>query len=154
VYDHPFVKLTSRQSLLTHFILLHLFSTLSIPSLSPSSLLEHARGVTSLLRNRWLGEEGDAEADAEAGALAKALKQKDIKGKGKMVLEEDWLGLPSLDPATEILRARKVAEKREGQWWKLWDVSADCTEIGEMECYDGYHMALIQQCVPTAPRFT
>jgi hypothetical protein len=28
-------------------------------------------------------------------------------------------------------------EEREsrGRWWKVWDVRADCREIGGMECY-------------------
>jgi hypothetical protein len=30
-------------------------------------------------------------------------------------------------------------------WWKLWDVSAECRDIGCMECYEGYHIALIDQ---------
>lgn len=69
------------------------------------------------------------------------------KNKGKAVMrlgaEEEWLGL---DPAVSVSKAHKhrPTEHEEG-WWKLWDVSADCREIGGMECYDGYHLALIDQ---------
>lgn len=36
--------------------------------------------------------------------------------------------------------------RRDG-WWQLWEVNADCREIGGMECYDGIHLAMIEQCV-------
>jgi len=28
-----------------------------------------------------------------------------------------------------------VDERESGRWWKVWDVRADCREIGGMECY-------------------
>ncbi len=44
-------------------------------------------------------------------------------GKGKEV-EEEWLGQEKNDEQDAC----------EG-WWKVWDVCADCKEIGGMECY-------------------
>jgi len=43
-----------------------------------------------------------------------------VKGKGKAV----WEDLEDID------------ERENGErWWKVWDVRADCREIGGMECY-------------------
>lgn len=152
VYDHPLAKVTSRESLLTHFVLLHLLSTGYLPSISPSALIQHARSVTTALRSKLLGV--DDSTDIERSALP--LKGNKGKEKAQEVGEPVWFGM---DTPRE--------ERREDQgWWKAWDVSADCREIGGMECYgkltlcltphcfaklmslDGYHLALIEQYVP------
>jgi len=43
-----------------------------------------------------------------------------VKGKEKAA----WEDLEDIDE-------REIA----GRWWKVWDVRADCREIGGMECY-------------------
>ena len=114
VYDHPLVRVSSRQSFLAHLVLLHLLSTLDLPSLTPTALLHNARRLTTYLRNRLAGVDEVESA------------------KGKE-LEEEWLGI---EPGRYEGRAGQgeADEEREG-WWRLWDVGADCKEIGGMECY-------------------
>lgn len=142
VYDHPLVQLSSRQALLAHFVLLHLFSTVSLPTLTPSSLLHHARTATSLIRSRWVGDDPDAPSDPEAAPI-KSAKAKDMP---RMALEEESLGLPSQDQSSDALNLVCNSDGEAGQrWWKVWDVKADCIEIGSMECYEGYHLAMIEQ---------
>ncbi|WVQ77126.1 hypothetical protein IAR50_006809 [Cryptococcus sp. DSM 104548] len=126
VYDTPLSRVSSRSSLLSHFALLHLCSTLYLPSLTPASLVLHARHVTSALMKRVTGIE----------RVDKNEKPSDL-AKTDYGLEEVWLGLP------EPERLSKGAEG----WWRLWEVRADCREIGEMECYDGYHLAMVDQII-------
>ncbi|ADV25427.1 Hypothetical Protein CGB_M0370C [Cryptococcus gattii WM276] len=109
VYDTPLVRLTSRSSLLSHFALLHLLSTLSLPSLTPSAVIRHARSLTSALMLRLVG-----------------VTPKDV------------------DPA---FRPHKDAIGERSGWWRLWEVRAECSEIGEMESYDGYHLAMIDHII-------
>lgn len=115
VYDHPLARVSTRQSLLTHFILLHLFSTVYIPSLTPSSVLHHAHNVASRLRNRLVGED-----DIECGPGMSGRG----KGKGVALDPEDWLGL-----------SEGAKEDDVDGWWRLWEVGAECKEIGAMDCY-------------------
>lgn len=158
VYDHPLAKVTSRESLFTHFILLHLLSAGYLPSLSPSALIQHARSITSALRTRLLG--GDEHTDIETSTPKFEGYKSKGKGKEKAEAEVGATGWYGLDTTPE--------ERRDDVgWWKAWDVSADCREIGGMECYgeranpivlpipapafanvsDGYHLALIEQYV-------
>ncbi|ODN92041.1 hypothetical protein L198_05713 [Cryptococcus wingfieldii CBS 7118] len=125
VYDTPLSRVSSRSSLLSHFALLHLCSTLYLPSLTPTSLVLHARNATSALMKRAAGIER-VDKNAKPSDLAKS----------DFGLEEVWLGLPEPECPTE----------GEG-WWRLWEVRADCREIGEMECYDGYHLAMVDQII-------
>lgn len=89
--------------------------------------------MTSHLRNKLVGLD-----DVEAG-------------KGREV-EDEWLG-----------EERNGDELQMEGWWRVWDVEADCKEIGGMECYgehspaagyqadfkvDGCHLAMIEQSVP------
>ena len=46
-------------------------------------------------------------------------------GKGKEV-EEEWLGLDV---------GKDEGDEDWENWWRVWDVGADCKEIGGMECY-------------------
>jgi len=139
-YDHPLVQLTSRSSLLSHFQLLHLLSTLYVPSISPRALVQHIKFITSALRTIVLGND--------------TLIVGDIERRGSKGKEKAW----DMDDLAE----GKVVDR--DRWWRVWDVRADCREIGGMECYgmspvlafpfwlsglpsDGYHLALIQQYV-------
>jgi hypothetical protein len=117
VYDHPLVRLSSRQSVLTHFALLQLFSTAYVPSLTPSSLLLHARNLTSRLRSAVLGSDDIDVANRNPSA-----------DKGKRVVDpvDEWLA-----SSAPIIHRNSNADG----WWKLWDVSAECRDIGCMECY-------------------
>lgn len=59
-----------------------------------------------------------------------------------------WYGIPFKKVAGLLVPAEGNVhdESRASEaWWKLWEVNADCKEIGGMECYDGYHLALIEQ---------
>jgi hypothetical protein len=121
-YDHPLAQVSSRDSLLTHFVLLHLVSTLYLPSITPSALVQHARGLTSGLKSRVLGEEGANDLEG-----FRRVSRPDGKGKEKAhELEgKNW----------SSSAASKEGEGNKSGWWKAWDVSADCREIGGMECY-------------------
>ncbi|WVQ86174.1 hypothetical protein IAT38_008342 [Cryptococcus sp. DSM 104549] len=130
VYDHPLLRVTSRRALLTHFILLHLLSTAYLPSLTPSALLLHARHLTSGLRNRLMGLEEPRPGGGKVSGLGE---------------EEEWLGLPQRGE-TAGKRETGTGERKEG-WWRLWEVTADCREIGEMECYDGVRLAMIDHVI-------
>lgn len=110
-YDHPLVQLTSRSSLLSHFQLLHLLSIIYLPSISPRAMVEHTRTITSALKSRILGEHTLTIGDIE--------RRPSAKGK-----ERAWDD--DLD--------EEVNKDKRG-WWKVWDVRADCREIGGMECY-------------------
>lgn len=149
VYDHPLSKVSSRDSLLTHFILLHLLASPSIPSVTPSALRKHALSLANALHARWHGVAANATDKPVAPLISD-------KGKGKLAAEEEWLGLQydedAVSPRAEMRKTQEAGlAAREGGadgWWRLWDVSAECHEIGGMECYDGYHMAMIEQYVP------
>ena len=109
-YDHPLVQLTSRSSLLSHFQLHHLASSCYLPSISPKALVEHTRSITSHLKSKIIGTEANVPRDLE--------RTVSVKGKERAVWDlED------------------VDERESGRWWKVWDVRADCREIGGMECY-------------------
>lgn len=109
--------------MLTHFALLQLLSTLYLPSLYPSSLLSHARSLSSKFRNALVGsDEVPRRAD-----------------KAPRDPVDEWL-------ATSGHGVMRRSNQDDG-WWKLWDVSAECRDIGCMECYEGYHIALIDQWV-------
>ncbi|WVQ92306.1 hypothetical protein IAS59_006115 [Cryptococcus gattii] len=131
VYDTPLVRLTSRSSLLSHFALLHLLSTLSLPSLTPSAVIRHARSLTSALMLRL-----DAIGERRFGARSRG----GVSCDWAFVMEETWLTLATMCAPTE----------RDGSgWWRLWEVRAECSEIGEMESYevDGYHLAMIDHII-------
>jgi hypothetical protein len=146
-YDHPLVRISSRQACLTHFALLHLISIFHLPSVTPSSILCHALHVTSLVRSRLLGDD-DSEKDIEAG---------DVRDKDMMqMVENEWT--VSLNDG----KKEPLATTPSGRWWRLWDVSANCKEIGHIDCdgernqligfcilltLDGYNLAMIEQCV-------
>lgn len=122
VYDHPLVRLSNRQSVLTHFALLQLLSRVYLPSITPSSILLHARGLTSRVRGALLGS--DEVATAEVTETKRVVDPLD-----------EWLessGGPSVEGAL-VQR-----DSRGNGWWKLWDVSAECRDIGCMECYGGF----------------
>ena len=110
-YDHPLVQLTSRSSLLSHFQLLHLASSCYLPSISPKALVEHTRSITSHLKTKIIG------ADTVPRDLERTVS---VKGKEKAVWED-----------VDDLETTQNGDR----WWKVWDVRADCREIGGMECY-------------------
>ncbi|KAK8869475.1 hypothetical protein IAR55_000039 [Kwoniella newhampshirensis] len=146
VYDHPLLRVTSRQSLLMHFILLHLLSTLYLPSITPSALLQHARNLTSRLRNRLLGIDRAHDLSKKSH-----IQKKQLLLPKEPAEEEEWLGLPLKQGGrgASLIEEDNLSDGEEDEdgWWKLWDVRADCKEIGEMECYDGYHLAMIEHVI-------
>jgi hypothetical protein len=93
--------------------------------------LLHARNITSRIRGAVLGSD-DIDVTNRAPATDK--------------------GKRTVDPVDEWLAASGPVIHRNNNtdgWWKLWDVSAECRDIGCMECYEGYHIALIDQYVCT-----
>lgn len=125
-YDHPLVRLSSRQAVLTHFVLLHLLSTAYLPSITPANIIFHVRNITSQLRSRLLGsDERERDVrDVEEGTMMR-------KGKTKL-LEEEWM---CASDEKKPLEQDVQIDKDSGRWFRIWDVSADCKEIGNMECY-------------------
>lgn len=105
--------------MLTHFALLQLLATAYVPSFTPSSILHHARSVTSYARRALLGSDSDD--------LAAAGQTHDIQVSPSGQVDE-WL--QSSGP--QLIRRRNADPNG---WWKLWDVSAECRDIGCMECY-------------------
>jgi len=79
--------------------------------------------LTSVLRRRLLSREHSKLSCVEAGPAAKLDR---MKGKEKM--DHEWFGLPGQNQ-------EKTLKHNNDGWWRLWDVSADCREIGGMECY-------------------
>jgi hypothetical protein len=114
VYDHPLLRISSRQSLLTHYILLHLLSTLYLPAITPQSLVYHIGTLASLLRDQAIGSRWDSQekADVEAG------KVDDV----------EW-------SIRKGRRGQMAKDNEQSRWWRLWEVSAECMDIGGMECY-------------------
>lgn len=114
----------------------------------------------------------DADAEAESG-LYRDIKGKGrgtsklgpsatltALDKGKMRARNERLARIGLGPSAAPVKKTKsfssaIAEwygfvssaptDADVAWWKLWEVNADCKEIGGMECYDGFHLALIEQ---------
>lgn len=64
------------------------------------------------------------------------------KGKGKAVNQDERLGYDDQEDSSSL---ESDTDPSKGEIWKLWEVGAECTEIGGMECYDGYHRGLIEQ---------
>jgi hypothetical protein len=182
VYDHPLIRLGSRQAVAAHFILLHLLSPLYLPSPAPSSMVQHSKTVFTYLKKRLRDDASYNRKDPPS----RTSKQESImtiseKGKAKelesalpvYVEREKWLGTGDHRlEGTESISATDGPGGRNQDddwsnkhWWRLWDVRADCREIGTMECYgeiwllainlsgrlnqmpDGYHIAMIEQYV-------
>ncbi|WWD00988.1 hypothetical protein V866_007926 [Kwoniella sp. B9012] len=159
VYDQPLVHLTSRESMLMHFALLHAFGTVYLPSIRPSALIIHLKEVISLLRISLLPIE---EHGKSPGAEGKK-KESDMIELPKSPGEEEHLlglGLGMSEAGDHLLTTRKPSlhssrdhtllsdgSKTYDGWWKLWNVTADCKEIGEMECYDGHYLAMIEHVI-------
>ena len=121
--------------------------------------------MTWYLRSTVFGTD-DEEHDIEA---MKMLVRSDLKGKPREanLSPEQWIEeghTPAVAGVAEVpceIVRRAVGDGDE-RWWKLWEVSAACKDIGGMECYggsllvspspadiqvDGYHLALIDQYV-------
>lgn len=135
MYDHPLVKVSSRDALLTHFILLHLLASPSLLPFTPTALISHAKGILSAIY-------GTSARGVGAQSVEKSMTPA-AKGKSKLAAEEEWLGLP-FEAKAALTRSEHPSNTTK---WRLWDVSAECREIGGMECYDGYHLAMIEQYV-------
>lgn len=114
--------------MLTHFALLQLLATAYVPSFTPSSILHHARSVTSYARRALLGSDSEDLASAQAHEIQ-------LSPAGQV---DEWL--QSSGP--QLIRRRKADPNG---WWKLWDVSAECRDIGCMECYGGWHSIVFMQ---------
>lgn len=144
VYDHPLISIPSRPSLLSHFILLHLLSDVSIPALTPAVLFTRARELTADLRRRLLSGVL-TEGDVETGDMVLA-----NKGKGKrqhVDLAESWAEGEWHESRTSGVPTdrHRVGQPSQASRWNLWKVGAECREIGGVECYNGYHMGMIEQ---------
>ena len=94
VYDHPLVRVTSRKALLSHFMLLHLVSTLYLPALTPTALLHHARGLTSYLRGRLIGLD-----DLEAGEIIKTVDDEEYTKEEAELVSDMWWRVWDVDAA-------------------------------------------------------
>jgi hypothetical protein len=129
-YDHPLAQVSSRDSILTHFILLHLMSTLYLPAISPSALVQHAKGLTSVLRTRLLS---DNEVNDLEGV--RKISRSTASAKGKEKAEELDLPMSESRAGWRLPATSTEGSGEKSGWWKAWDVSADCREIGGMECY-------------------
>nr|XP_018998999.1 uncharacterized protein I203_08458 [Kwoniella mangroviensis CBS 8507]OCF62460.1 hypothetical protein I203_08458 [Kwoniella mangroviensis CBS 8507] len=159
VYDQPLVHLTSRESMLMHFTLLHAFGTVYMPSIRPSALIIHLKEIISLLQISLLPIE---EHGKSRGAEGKK-KESDIIESPKSPGEEEHLlglglGIGKAGDHRDTTRKTSRHSSRDHTthsdgsmsydgWWKLWDVTADCKEIGEMECYDGHYLAMIEHVI-------
>ncbi|ORX33392.1 hypothetical protein BD324DRAFT_639939 [Kockovaella imperatae] len=143
-YDHPLVQTTSRQSFLAHFVLLHLVSSLSVPSLTPSNLIAQARSTAWYLRSAILGAEELSSPDVEAVYPA---ENKIVKNRARQasLTSDHQVGWPDHTRLDSSVKADE--QPSSAKWWKLWEVSAACRDIGAMECYDGYHLALIDHTI-------
>ncbi|WVW82668.1 hypothetical protein I302_104679 [Kwoniella bestiolae CBS 10118] len=160
VYDQPLVHLTSRESLLMHFALLHVFGTVYLPSIRPSAIMFHLKEANSSIRETLLDNSDDPHSDLHISTKEGKSKMSNTVSLPKSPGEEErllGLGLgmgadnhqpkkTHLDSATKDRMSNDGSKNYEG-WWKLWDVTADCKEIGEMECYDGHYLAMIEHVV-------
>ncbi|WWC89667.1 uncharacterized protein L201_004592 [Kwoniella dendrophila CBS 6074] len=163
VYDQPLVHLTSRESLLVHFALLHIFGTIYLPSFTPYWIVNHAKYVITQLKKHLLPLDEDLNDTSNVISEVKEGKMKSSSLPPKLPIpnlgqEERLLGLglglsDSSIPSAKRggsdgkLKGDSRLKNRHEGWWKLWDVTADCKEIGEMECYDGHYLALIEHVV-------
>ena len=119
-YDHPLVRISSRQAVLTHFVLLHLCSTGYVPSLTPSNIIHVVSNLTSHIRQSVLGGvDRERSHDIESHPVDLV----DLKGKKKMV-NPDWLAAAG--------KMEGDVKQDQGHWWRLWDVSANCVDIGTL----------------------
>lgn len=81
----------------------------------------------------------DLESAHTHTQLASSPAKGGLKGKEKALPyqtgEAEWYGLemPTLQRTSSGQGEDEVDDKK--GWWKAWDVSADCKEIGGMECY-------------------
>lgn len=85
-------------------------------------MLLHARNLTSRIRGVFLSSDEIPAVEARA---------RDAKGKRVVDPVDEWL---------ETSGNRQPVVHRDHKndgWWKLWDVSAECRDIGCMECYGG-----------------
>jgi hypothetical protein len=69
--------------------------------------------------------------DVEAGKLEKG---KD-KALGPSVEIIDRFDRGGMESGSVDEKDEKETRKGSEGWWRLWDVRADCKEIGTMECY-------------------
>ncbi|WWC69071.1 uncharacterized protein I206_103007 [Kwoniella pini CBS 10737] len=166
IYEQPLVRLTSRDSMLMHFALLHLFGAVYIPSFTPFATIIHIQELVHLFKTFLLGKDYGIEVDQQIKPTLRTTKSPRTPNPGR---EEHLLGLGlGVDPPTRSLPnthkdrrdyvrsesdliTQKLEEKHDHSgmkvykgWWKLWDITAECKEIGEMECYDGHYLALIE----------
>lgn len=112
------VNVTSRQSVITHFILFRLVSTGYIPHLSPSNLVQVISNLTLDLRYHLLGYDvRERNRDIESSPIDLV----NTNGKGKLI-----------DPKWNVGSEMFEKDKDQSRWWRLWDVSANCTDIGNL----------------------
>jgi hypothetical protein len=64
---------------------------------------------------------------------------------GLLQAVSEWYDIPSAAPYYGSGNNGREQAKPAKGWWQLWEVNADCKEIGGMECYDGIHLAMIEQ---------
>ena len=86
--------------------------------------------------HRLLGTDDDERYDQDIEALNTPKIVGKGKGKEAILTPDQWLEVTE-GPIRRNLRSalRKDPVAEEPRWWKIWDVSAACKDIGGMECY-------------------
>ncbi|WVN85154.1 uncharacterized protein L203_100297 [Cryptococcus depauperatus CBS 7841] len=130
VYETPLVTISSKNKLISHFAFLHLFSTGYLPSLTPTSILHHARNITPFLFLQ------STETEQRERDKHPTIEGKDGNKTMDHGVEEAWLGI-------DIASPYQTSER----WWRFWEIKSDCREIGKMQQLDGYHLAMIDQVI-------
>ena len=93
--------------------------------------------MTWYLRSRILSTDDEQEHDVEAMT---ALVRSNTKGKAREagLAPETWVEsgcTTNVDAITAEGQADMQHDVEGGLWWKLWEISAACKDIGGMECY-------------------
>ncbi|EIW66354.1 hypothetical protein TREMEDRAFT_65632 [Tremella mesenterica DSM 1558] len=168
VYDHPLVKLTSRNAVVTHFTLCNLASTLYLPSVTPTGMKQHTKAVitifgqqvtvvgSSVASRAWyvvsliLPKPRTISFDPEKAALTALSKEKGKgKGKGKETEKEKMKEKEVEEGKGQMEKETKRWYPDGGNeaWWRLYDISSEFKDLGALETFEGHHSALIQHVV-------
>ena len=136
-YDNPFAKVSSRQSLISHFILLHLVSCGQLPPLSSRSLFSLATSISKQVLGyaNVIGDEGTEVSNAKGKEKAEIGLGIHHTGETDLLKNGD-LSFETIKPIKGLGGAHQSDTEGGGpSWWRLWDVTAECRELGSIECY-------------------